>query len=124
MTQLIINGIALPETSHDKYRCYPSELSVQLDMISGRRVNEIRGNVQKISYEYDYLTPALWRQLAAILRSGASMTVQYLPDDGDTMITSTFLRESLQEPSFAFSRHGQAYWHDIAFSLREVRPHD
>lgn len=124
MTQLIINGITLPETSHDKYSCYPAELSVQVDMISGRRVSEVRGNVQMISYEYDYMPAALWRQLAAALRSGAAMTVQYLPDDGDTLVTSTFLRESMIEPTFAFARNGLAYWHNVAFVLREVSPHD
>ena len=124
MTQLIINGITLPETDYDRYKCYPSQLSVQSDMISGRRVNEIRGTVQKINYAYDYLTPTMWRQLAAVLRSGNSMTVQYLPDDGDSLITSTFLRESLTEPTFAFSKNGVACWHNIAFTLREVSPHD
>lgn len=124
MTQLIINGITLPETSHNRYRCYPAELGTQLDMISGRRVSEIRGNVQMVHYEYDYLGDAIWRPLAAALRSGRSMTVQYLPDDGSELITGIFLRESLQEPSFAFSRHGRALWHGIAFTLREVRPHD
>lgn len=123
MTQLIINGIELPETSRDKYQCYPSNLSVQLDMISGRRVTEIRGTVQMISYEYDYLPAALWRDLAAALRSGQSVTVQYLPDDGNELITSTFVREKMTEPTFAFSRYGLPYWHNIAFTLREVTPH-
>ena len=41
MTQLILNGgIALPETSKDKYRCYPSILNQQVEMISGRLVEE------------------------------------------------------------------------------------
>ena len=40
MTQLIINGIYLPETSKDKYQCYPGELSVNVQMISGRTVQE------------------------------------------------------------------------------------
>ena len=123
MTQLIINGVTLPETSHDKYRSYPAELGAQVDMISGRRVIEVRGTVQMISYEYDYMPAALWRQLAAALRSNAALTVQYLPDDGDELITSTFLVESRTEPVFAFSRHGAAYWHNIAFTLREEYPH-
>ena len=123
MTQLIINGIELPETSHDKYQCYPAELGAQVDMISGRRVVELRGAVQMISWTCDYISPALWRQLAPILRAGTPMTVQYLPDDSDTLETSTFLRDSMTEPTFAFSRHGIAYWHNPAFVLREVRPH-
>ena len=51
MTQLILNGgIALPETSKDKYRCYPSILNQQVEMISGRLVEEVRGTVQMIEY--------------------------------------------------------------------------
>ena len=123
MTQLIINGVTLPETSHDKYSCFPAELNVQIDMISGRRVSEVRGIVQKITYSYDYMPAVLWRQLAGALRSGTAMTVQYLPDDGDSLVTSTFLRESMTEPTFAFSRHGLAYWHGVSFTLREVSPH-
>ena len=35
MTQLIINGITLPEASGGKYACYEGTLSEQLEMISG-----------------------------------------------------------------------------------------
>jgi len=124
ITQLIVNGIYLPQTAGDKYRCYPAELGTQVDMISGRRVWEIRGHVTKIDYSYDYLTPALWAQLAAVLRSGTAFPVSYLPDDGGGMVSSTFMVESLTPPVFAFSRRGEAYWHNIAFTLREVEPHD
>ena len=50
MTQLIINSVVLPKTSGDKYRCYPTKLTEQLEMISGRVVTEIRGTVQVIEY--------------------------------------------------------------------------
>lgn len=124
MTQLVINGITLPETSHDKYTCYPAELGTEIEMISGRIVSEIRGVVQMIHYEYDYFPSELWRALAAVLRSGRSFSVSYLPDDGDALVTGTFRRTKLKEPSFAFSRDGKAYWHGINFTLREERPHD
>ena len=124
ITQLIVNGIYLPQTAADKYKAYPAELGTQVDMISGRRVTEIRGHVTMIEYAYDYLTPALWAQLAAVLRSGGSFPVSYLPDDDSAMVTSTFLVESLTPPMFAFSRRGEAYWHNISFRLREVSPHD
>ena len=52
MTQLIINSVVLPKTSGDKYRCYPTKLTEQLEMISGRVVTEIRGTVQVIRYAY------------------------------------------------------------------------
>ena len=114
MTQLIINGITLPETSGDKYQCYPAELGTQLDMISGRRVSEIRGNVQKIHYEYDYLGDAVWRPLAAALRSGAPMTVQYLPDDGSSRWTEcdidTLGAKSRGAKRIVFSDDGLIYY--------------
>lgn len=124
MTQLILDGIYLPETSKDKYRCHPSELSVSLDMISGRRVKEVRGNVQMLSYAYDYMGNNLCRQILAVLRSGRPFPVAYLPDDSDTMQTGMFLVESLTPPTFAFSRSGTGLWHNLSFTLREVRPHD
>lgn len=124
MTQLIIDGIYLPYISGGKYQCWPEELGTQIEMISGRVVTEVRGHVQKISYQYDYMGNALWRQLAAVLRSGGGFPVSYLPDDGDEMVTSTFLCEKLTNPSFAFARNGRGLWHNIAFTLREVEPHD
>lgn len=124
MTQLIINGIVLPESKGNKYRCYPAQLTRQLDMISGRRVSELKGNVQKIEYSFDYMGDSLCRQLLAALRSGQPLDVSYLPDSSDELSNSTFLVESLTPPYFAFSRNGVGLWHNIAFTLREVNPHD
>lgn len=125
MTQLILNNsIYLPETSWGKYKCYPSQLGQQVDMISGRRVTEIRGNVQIIEWSYDYMGNDLMRQLNTILRSGKSFTVTYLPDDSDTMRTGTFITDSFPQPEYAFSRGGKPFWHNVSFTLREVAPHD
>ena len=125
MTQLILNSnLALPETSWDKYRCYPATLSQQVDMISGRRVLEVRGHVQMIDYSYDYMGNALMRQVLEILRGEASFPVAYLPDNGDTLVSGIFLLESLTDPSYAFDRYGVPYWHNFGFTLREVKPHD
>lgn len=124
MTQLIINGIVLPETSGGRYKCYEGTLSDQIEMISGRVVTEVRGHVQFIEYSYDYMGNELVRQLLSALRAGTALTVKYLPDSGDDMKTSTFICKDLTPPVFAFSRSGKPYWHDISFTLREVRPHD
>ena len=123
MTQLIINGIYLPETSRNRYACYPALLSDSITMISGRMVQEVRGKVQMIHYEYDYMGNDLCRQLLAVLRAGKPVKVVYLPDEGDEMRTGDFLVESLTNPSFAFSKRGVPYWHNLAFTLREVRSH-
>lgn len=125
MTQLILNNsIYLPQTSHDKYRCYPTELGTQVDMISGRRVFEIRGSVWMIEYEYDYMGNDLMRQVNAVLRSGQSFPAIFLPDNSDEMSSSTFLTQSFPTPTFAFSRGGVGLWHNVSFVLREVQPHD
>lgn len=125
MTQLIINNsITLPYASGGKYAAWEEPLSVQLDMISGRRVEEQRGLVWRIRYQYDYMGNALMRQLLTALRGGGILNVQFLPDTGDTLLTSTFLRESMTEPTFAFGRDGIGYWHGVEFELREVSPHD
>lgn len=124
MTQLILNNsIYLPQTSRDRYRCYPIQLGEQVDMISGRRVLEVRGWVQMVEYEYDYMGNELMRQVNAVLRSGKSFPVAYLPDGGDQLVVSNFLTESFPQPYFAFSKQGIPYWHNISFTLREVKPH-
>lgn len=123
MTQLILNGIYLPETSRNKYSCYPDLLAENITMISGRAVTEIRGKIQIIHYEYDYMGNDLCRQILEQLRSGKPLTVAYLPDEGDELKTSTFLVESITNPTFAFSKRGVPYWHNLAFTLREVSPH-
>lgn len=125
MTQLILAGsIVLPETSQDKYKCYASTLSQQVDMISGRRVLEERGRVQMIEYSYDYMGNDLMRQVLTVLRSGQAFSVAYLPDEGDQMVSSSFLTESITDPVFAFSKSGKPFWHNFSFVLREVSPHD
>lgn len=124
MIQLIVNGIYLPETSKNKYQCYPGELSVNVEMISGRTVREVRGHVQMITWSYDYMGNTLWRQLAAVLRGNTAFPVSYLPDDSDAMATGTFLVDSITQPTFAFSKGGVGLWHNVGFTLREVTPHD
>lgn len=123
MTQLILdNRIYLPETSWDKYQCYPVELGTEAEMISGREVKEIRGIVQMISYSYDYMGNNLMRQVNEILRSGKSFRVTYLPDDGDEMRSGYFHTKTFPTPGYAFSRGGVPYWHNVSFTLREVAP--
>ena len=124
MIQLIIGGVTLPETSNDKYSAYPREIGTQIDMISGRRVTESRGHVEIITYSYDYMGNDLMRQVLTVLRSGTAFTAQYLPDDSDKLKSSEFVVETMESPTFAFSRSGKSFWHNISFTLREVSPHD
>lgn len=124
MTQLIINGVYLPETSRDKYSSLPEQLGEQVEMISGRIVTEIRGVVQIITYSYDKMPDATYRALLTALRSKTAMEVTYLPDDSDAMQTGKFICTDYPTPTFAFSLQGKPVWHNVAFVLREVSPHD
>lgn len=123
MTQLIVGGITLPETSGNKYKCAETVLSETLEMASGRIVQEQRGRAWEITYQYDYMGNDRMRQILTLLRSGTALTCQYLPDNSDTLETSVFLCTNLTPPTFAFSRSGVGLWHNLAFTLREVYPH-
>lgn len=128
MTQINLdNVLPLPEVSRDNYSCWEELLSVQVDMISGRRVIERRGKVWKASYSYDYMGNDQMRLALEILRRGEPIVATVLPDNADEPVTSKFVVESLSPPSMAFSkRKGDseaAYWHKISFVLREEKPH-
>lgn len=122
MTQLILNGTRLPQTSNDKYTSRPEQLGEQLVMISGRMVTEIRGIVQVISYSYDKMPDETYRALLTALRSRAAIDVAYLPDDSDAMATGKFICTQFPTPTFAFAKNGKAVWHNVAFTLRQVKP--
>lgn len=123
MIQLIIDEIAMPEVSKNRYRCAPQELSQSIEMISGRMVKEVRGYVQVIQAQYSYIDKTTWERLAPVLRSKKSFTVAYLPDDGTELVTGTFLVSSITDPTFSFSANGVPYWTGLGFTLREVKPH-
>lgn len=127
MDQIILgNVLHLPEVSRDQYSCWEDDLSVQVDMISGRRVVETRGRVQKVRYSYDYMGKEKLNEVLAVLRSEGSFVATVLRDTGD-YYTSKFLTESIGPPSMAFSRRQgdeeADFWHNISFVLREERPH-
>ena len=125
MTQINLkNNLPLPEVSRDKYACWEEMLSVQVDMVLGRRVIEQRGKVWKVSYSYDYMGEVMLRAVLKVLRGDAPFVATVLPDDSDEPVTSTFVVESMSQPTMAFSRRDKAYWHNISFTLREERPHE
>lgn len=121
--QLIIEGVALPTTTRNRYSCYPEKLKQRVDMISGRGTEEVRGEVQIINYSYGYMGEEKGREVLAVLRKRGTLSVAYLPDDGDELVTSTFLVENLTNPTLLYFRGGVAKWNNIAFTLREVKPH-
>lgn len=123
MTQLIVGGVSLPQTSNNKYKAYEQLLVERLEMCNGRMVEEVRGVIYAIEYSYDYMGNTLMRSLLSVLRAGGEIAVSFLPDDSDTMQSSNFICTKLPEPEFAFSRSGAPYWHNVSFELREAEPH-
>ncbi len=127
MIQIILpGGIALPETSMDKYACWEEELTRQVEMITGRVVVEAIGPRNKIwraKWAYDYLDNDTTRRVLAALRTSGPLTASVLPDDRAEMVTGSFLVDSLTRPTFLISDGLEPVWHGLAFSLREVAPH-
>ena len=105
MTQLTVNGTDFPETSNDKYKCYPRDHGEALRMADLSLVFEKRGEVTVIEYSYDYpdgIRDGLMRQILTALRA-PTCEVTYMPDDGGEVRTETFKCISLTSPSYAFS---------------------
>lgn len=123
-TQLILGDVVLPYVSGDRYSAYPDMLSRQVEMISGRVVEEQRGKVWRVSWSCDYLPTETKDAALEVLRSGEPFQAVFLPDNGTEMVAATVRTESLTPPTFAFTSHGVVRWHNLAFTLREVTPHD
>lgn len=124
MVQLIINGTSYPETSGDKYQVWLEDLGASLRMAGGNLVFEKRGQVYRISYEYDYFRPTLMNKCLQDLRSGNELSVSFLLPD-NTMASGQFRCAKFPTPVFAFSKNGgDSYWHGISFELEGVETID
>lgn len=123
-TQLIINEVLCPTTTRDRYLSYPETLRETLTMSDGTMVEEVVGIVQRISYSYDKMDDATFKQLLSAVRGGGVKTVSYLPDDTSTeLVVSQFLVEDITQPTLQFYKGGVPRWHNFGFTLREVEPH-
>ena len=58
MDQLILDvggyGVLLPESIKGGYTAYEEDLTVDLTMIPGNMVKEVRGSVWHVDYQYGY----------------------------------------------------------------------
>lgn len=132
MTQLILDGISLPEAKEDTYKAYIEPLGTDELMISGRLVKEIRGDVWHVSYSGGYFAPNEKNALLEICERGRHTPINcgFLrqEEDGETLAYSNFWVVDYQRPKFAWSteKNGQTnpLWVGFAVELREVRPHD
>jgi|LSQX01.3.fsa_nt_gb hypothetical protein len=122
MTQLIIEGIALPEAPEGKYKSYPKSTSVTLDMISGRTVSEVGYRKTYIEYTSNILSNDLKNSILAVLRGDADIDVTHMPDGGTEMQRELFKCESITPPSSSFIVNGEQYWRGLSFVLKGVSP--
>lgn len=134
MTQLILdtsgNNITLPESRKGGYTCDKRPLSVDVEMVTGRIVRELRGNVWYITYQYGYFNDEEKNRLIAACEKGRgqAVTCGFLPPDSSGALTySQFFVMEFTYPKFMWSRIGETpvpMWGDFSVNLREVKPSD
>lgn len=130
MDQLILDtggyAILLPESQKGGYTAYEEPLSVDLTMIPGNMVRELRGTVWRVNYQYGFFGDAERDNLIAVCKKGKREPIlcSFLPPNGVEMLTSEFFVTSFAPPKFMWSREGKPLWADFSLELREVRPHD
>lgn len=139
MTQLILDtsqyNISLPESRKGGYAVERQPLSVDVEMITGRMVRELRGSVWVIGYQYGYFTDAEKNNLIAACRKGQGQPIRcgFLPPDSASALTySNFLVKSFTYPTFMWSKkvmdNGEVtfvpMWGNFSLELREVEPSD
>lgn len=125
----------LPESKQGGYTIEKQPLSVDVEMISGRLVRELRGHVWYITYQYGYFDTDIKNKLIGICEKGRNAPIRcgFLPPDSTgSLIYSVFFVMAFTYPKFMWSRRiGQGeeesivpLWGDFALELREVKPSD
>lgn len=132
MTQLILNGIALPESIKGGYNVELVPLSVDVEMVTGRLVRELRGNVWKISYQYGFFDDETKNKIIAACELGRYTPIPcgfLTQESSGELKNSNFFVTSFQRPKFMWSRkivggNPVPMWGDFRVELREVSPSD
>lgn len=127
MTQLIIDGVALPESQKKGYTVDNDPLYVDVKMVSGRMTRELRGDAWVIKYQYGYFDDDLKKRVLAACEKGKKqpITCGFLRQESSGELSySEFLVTNLKRPEFMWSTDGKPMWANFAVELREVNPHD
>ena len=134
MTQLILDSggasVVLPETRRESYVVDEEPLSRNLVMIAGNMVNELRGTVWVIDYQYGYFNDTDKDRVIAACKKGSREPIvcNFLIPDENKMLVSTFFVTAYTRPRFYWSRDDKGttvpVWGGFTVSLREVDPHD
>lgn len=127
MVQLILDvdgyNIVLPESMRGGYTARKEPLATTVQMISGRTVREVRGNVWNVSYQYGYFNQEALADLMAVCDKGMRQPIlcSFLPQESaEEMTTERFWVESYERPKFMWSHEGQPLWADFTVKLLGV----
>lgn len=135
MTQLVLDtdemGVVLPECQNGLYRPVRSPLNEDVEMVSGRMVRELRGNVWVIEYQYGYFDDEAKKKVIAACEKGKRESIScgfITPESGNELQYSRFFVTKFDYPKFFWSRNENGapipLWGDFSLTLREVKPSD
>ena len=127
MTQLIIDGVVLPESIKGGYTATLQPLSVDVEMVTGRVVRELRGNVWVITYQYGFFSDTMKNSEMPAVEKGKRHPNRcgiQTPTSTEALTYSDFLVTDFTYPKFMWSADGKPLWADFSMELREVRPSD
>lgn len=135
MNQLILDvgeyAVLMPESQKGGYEAWEEQLTVDLTMISGNMVKEVRGSVWRVNYQYGFFDDEMKNRVIAACRKGQREAIlcSFLPPNGDDLLISEFFVTAYTNPKFRWSRLNESekavpVWADFAVELREVEPHD
>lgn len=136
MTQLVLdtsadNGVILPESRKGGYFAQMVPLSVDVEMVTGRLVRELRGQVWQIEYQYGYFTEEMKNRVISACRNGQRTPIEclFLPPNSRQLQSGRFWVTKFTYPKFYWSRpepggDSVPLWGDFSLALREVKPSD
>lgn len=132
MIQLVLDGIEMPESRDGGYVVDKKMLSVDVEMITGRMVRELRGNVWTIKYQYGYFDTDMRNRVIAACEKGQKepITCGFLPQTSAGELTySQFFVTNFKRPVFMWGKKQSngttiPLWADFSVELREVAPSD
>lgn len=125
-------NLIMPEACKGRYRAYLEPGFEDVEMASLRLVRELRGNVWRAEYQYDYFKTAMKDRVIAVCRKGRiqPLVCEILPpESARERITSRFWVLSFAEPKFYWSKKNHdgtriPLWGEFSLTLREVEPSD
>lgn len=139
MVQLILDtdgqNFTLPESQKGGYVAYREPIGVEKQMITGRMVYEIVGEIWRVQYQYGYFSDEDKSTVLDICRKGrhTPITCAFLPPESrGSLLYKRFFVVSLPQPTFRWSRLVDSdgtlkpvpLWGDFVLELREVEPSD